>query len=115
MGLALAESRGEGDVTDREILARAIARCHGIDWRLWLDVADACLSALRERGRTIVPEEPTQEMRIAAVEALARTNEPFAERMRAEGEVRAWAALLMASSRETDAVWRAMLSAVLSE
>lgn len=57
--------------------------------------------------------EPTEAMRVAGVEALGRHKMETAGFLRVAGKEEAFAAYLLADSRMTDPVWRAMIDSAL--
>lgn len=76
------------------------------------DAATAALIALHEAGYAVVPREPTDEMRVSAVQGMHFGLESFLHVLRAEGRAEAWGALnASCSSRVTDEVWRAIIAA----
>lgn len=112
----------------REILARLeCRRCYiasggyvDVDrfvndwWSNHVDHADREIAALDAAGFAIVPKVATEAMRIAAVAALGEAFKPDADKLRAmpaSDQPPAWVALTVVSSRHTDPIWPAMLTA----
>lgn len=75
-------------------------------------VARAVLDELDRAGLCIVPREPTQEMQLAGLEAIVAAIEQHRPAPEAPRDERiAHMGALIRNSKETDAVYRAMIAA----
>lgn len=109
------------DKSAREIVAAYIQNKVIVDDGSWSNgwptaymITDDILAALEAGGFAAVPKEPTQDMRVAGVEALWASFKPQSDRLRAlpkNDMPPAWTAISVVSSQNTDPVWSAMLAA----
>lgn len=101
------------DKSAREIIRAEVWDAVGtIDGERSEHITGRILAALDAGGFAAVPKEPTQDMRVAGVEALLASFKPQSDRPRALRPRRtAWTAISVVSSQNTDAVWSAMLAA----
>jgi len=90
-----------------EMVDRAEAAAHEVLINVGLDVPKivrAVMKAMRE---------PTNDMKIAAVSAVGEHRQPMVEKLKADPSP-GWCVHALYGSKESDAVWRAMIDAALA-
>lgn len=88
-----------------EIMARVLNIHSEHQW--YIAQIERALAALRAAGYAVVPREPTDEMRIAAVDKLGCYMHDLWERHKDKLSIQ----IAVVDSKQTDTVWRAMIEA----